>query len=117
MSDLISSYELKRNAAFRGSRILAAVDTVAALYVSFRQWRGRRRTHKALADLNDRQLHDIGLERDDAVFEPVAWWRPRRMTYRALAELADADARHLSEAGRLMRREAMQHLEKTGDRR
>jgi hypothetical protein len=44
------------------------------------------------------------------------------MTYRALAELADADARHLSDAGRRMRREALQHLErarksaKTGDR-
>jgi hypothetical protein len=57
MSKLTSSYDLKNNAAFADSHIvIAVVEALAAFYVSFTQWRGRRRTQKALAELDDRQL-------------------------------------------------------------
>jgi uncharacterized protein YjiS (DUF1127 family) len=123
MSKNALSFDLQKNAAFRDSHIVISfVEALAAFYVSFRQWRGRRRTRKALAELDERQLHDIGLTRGEIHFPPVAWWRPRTMAYRALAELDDADTRHLSDPGRRVRQEALQRLKssdraKTGDRR
>jgi len=44
--------------------VLRAIDALLALYASFKKWRNRRRTLLALGDLDDRQLHDIGLTRD-----------------------------------------------------
>ena len=123
MSKNALSFDLQKNAAFRDSHIVISfVEALAAFYVSFRQWRGRRWTRKALAELDERQLHDIGLTRGEIHFPPVAWWRPRTMAYRALAELDDADTRHLSDTGRRVRQEALQRLKssdraKTGDRR
>ena len=35
-----------------------------ALHALFKNWRTRRRMLRALADLNDRELRDIGLTRD-----------------------------------------------------
>jgi uncharacterized protein YjiS (DUF1127 family) len=123
MSKNALSFDLQKNAAFRDSHIvISVVEALAAFYVSFRRWRGRRRTRKALAELDERQLHDIGLTRGDIHFPPAAWWRPRTMTYRALAELEDADTRHLSDTGRRVQQEVLQHRgssyrAKTGDRR
>ncbi|HTM74991.1 MAG TPA: DUF1127 domain-containing protein [Pseudolabrys sp.] len=111
MSKNALSFDLQKNAPFRDSHIvISVVEALAAFYVSFRQWRGRRRTLKALAELDERQLHDIGLTRGEVHFPPVAWWLPRTMTYRALAELDDADARHLSDTGRRVQRETFQYL-------
>ena len=45
--------------------VLLAIDALLALHASFEKWRHRRRTLQALADLDDRQLRDIGLARDD----------------------------------------------------
>jgi uncharacterized protein YjiS (DUF1127 family) len=111
MSKKALSSDLQKNTEFRdGHIVISVVEALAAFYVSFRQWRGRRRTLKALAELDERQLHDIGLTRGEIHFVPVTWWRPRTITYRALAELDDADARHLSDTGRRVRREALQYL-------
>jgi hypothetical protein len=60
--------------------VLLAIDALLALHTSFKKWRSRRRTLRALADLDDRQLRDIGLSRDEA-----SPGRPK--SYRALAEL------------------------------
>lgn len=40
--------------------------------VSFIRWCNRRRTLRALADLDDRQLRDIGLTRDDRQYHALA---------------------------------------------
>jgi len=53
--------------------VLAAIDALLALHASFKSWRNRRRTLRALADLDDRQLRDIGLTRDDSdSYRPLA---------------------------------------------
>jgi uncharacterized protein YjiS (DUF1127 family) len=44
--------------------VLLAVDAVLALHASLKKWRKRRKTLRALDDLDDRQLRDIGLTRD-----------------------------------------------------
>jgi hypothetical protein len=44
--------------------VLLAIDALLALHASFKKWRSRRRTLQALADLDARQLRDIGLTRD-----------------------------------------------------
>jgi uncharacterized protein YjiS (DUF1127 family) len=59
--------------------VLLAVDVLVALHASFREWRNHRRTLRALADVDEHQLHDIGLTREE-----VMSGHPR---YRALAEL------------------------------
>ena len=61
--------------------ILAAIDALLALHASFKKWRNRRETLRVLADLDDRQLRDIGLTRDDSD------------SYRPLAGVDDAIAR------------------------
>jgi uncharacterized protein YjiS (DUF1127 family) len=58
--------------------VLLAIDALLALHTSFKKWRNRRRTLQALADLDDRQLRDIGLTRDD---------------YKSYCALGDDDAR------------------------
>jgi uncharacterized protein YjiS (DUF1127 family) len=103
MSKLISSYDLKNNTAFRDSYIvIAIVEALAGLYVSFKQWRGRRRTLKALAELNEHQLLDIGLTPGDA----VSWRQAPDKRPRALAAIDDSDLTCLSDVGRRMRRQA-----------
>lgn len=39
---------------------------------SFNKWRKRRKTLKVLADLDDRQLRDIGLTREDTQYHALA---------------------------------------------
>jgi len=71
----------------RGSRIiLLAVDGLVALHASLKEWRNRRRTLRALDELDEHQLRDIGLTRDEAsAGYPTG--------YRALAELDEARPR------------------------
>jgi len=82
---------------------LMAIDGLLALYAKFKAkfqtWRSRRRTLKALAGLNDRQLRDIGLSRGDMLFKdsPTLW--RRHESYRALAELDESQLSNLSEQG------------------
>jgi len=49
-----------------GHIILLAVDWLVALHASLRQWRNHRRTLRALAELDEHQLRDIGLTREEA---------------------------------------------------
>jgi uncharacterized protein YjiS (DUF1127 family) len=91
--------------------VLRAIDGLLALHASFKAkfttryttryktWRGRRRTLKALADLDERQLRDIGLSREDTLSAGSARWAHRHASYRALAELDASELCHLSEHG------------------
>ena len=63
-----------------GHLVLLAVDGLVALQASFKKWRNHRRTLRALADLDEHQLRDIGLTREEAFLG-------RQSNYRALAEL------------------------------
>jgi uncharacterized protein YjiS (DUF1127 family) len=61
-----SSYDRSSSILLRDDHIvLLAIDALLALHTSFKKWRNRRRTLQALAELDDRQLRDIGLERGD----------------------------------------------------
>ena len=44
--------------------VLLAIDGLLALHAAFKKWRQRRTTLRAIADLDERQLRDIGLTRD-----------------------------------------------------
>jgi uncharacterized protein YjiS (DUF1127 family) len=56
----------KEPAPLRNSHIvLYAVDALVTLHASFTKWRNHRITLRALADLNEDQLRDIGLTRDE----------------------------------------------------
>ena len=54
--------------------LLLVVDAIVAVHSAFGRWLSRRRTRRALANLDDHQLRDIGLTRGAAGVEPVAWW-------------------------------------------
>ena len=69
------------------------LDGLLALHAAFKRWRSRRRTFRALADLDEEQLRDVGLTRG------------RHKSYLALAELDDTQLCHLSECGLRTRRE------------
>jgi hypothetical protein len=62
-----AKYEnLKRPAAYTlrdDHLVLLTIDRLLALHAAFRRWRKRRKTLRALADLDERQLRDIGLTR------------------------------------------------------
>jgi len=61
------SYRLPREtAALRDSHIvLYAVEALVTLHASFKKWRNGRLTLRALAHLNEHQLRDIGLAREE----------------------------------------------------
>ena len=64
---------LKRPPILRDDHlVLLTINRLLALHAAFRRWRKRRKTLRALADLDERQLRDIGLTRDDVHFEPLA---------------------------------------------
>lgn len=86
--------------------VLLAIDAFLALHASFKKWRSRRRTLRALADLGERQLRDIGLTRDEALLETIPKLLSRHKSYRALAELDDTQLSNLSELGLQVRHEA-----------
>jgi hypothetical protein len=49
--------------------VLLAIDALLGLHASFKKWRNHQRTLRALAELDERQLRDIGLTRDGASFK------------------------------------------------
>jgi uncharacterized protein YjiS (DUF1127 family) len=65
--------------------VLLAIDHLLVLRTAFKKWRKRRKTLRALADLDERQLRDIGITRDD-------------VRYEALAELEDAHLKRTNKA-------------------
>lgn len=90
----ISAYLLKDD-----HLVLLAIDGLLALHARFKAWRARRRTLKALADLDERQLRDIGLSREDMLFAGSVRLPRRYESYRALAELDESELSNLSEHG------------------
>ena len=66
--------------------VLAVIDGLVYLHASFKRWRNRRRTLRALADLDERQLRDIGLTRNDPLFDICFGW-PGHNDYRAFPEI------------------------------
>lgn len=74
-------------------------EPLLVLTASFRQWLRRRRTLRILAKLDERQLRDIGLMRDDVLFASPFKIRSRHKCYRALAGLDDTQLSNLSEHG------------------
>ena len=67
--------------------VLLAIDAVLALHASLKRWRKRRRTLRALADLDERQLRDIGLTGDYPFFEAPPARLGGNKSYRTFAEL------------------------------
>jgi len=51
--------------------VLLTIDALLALHGAFKKWRNRRRTLRALADLDERQLRDIGLVRDENDYRAI----------------------------------------------
>jgi uncharacterized protein YjiS (DUF1127 family) len=83
-----------RSAALRDDHIiLAVIDGLFYLRASFKRWRNRRRTLRALADLDERQLRDIGLTRNDALFHVCFRSPGRHNDYRAFPEIDGAATR------------------------
>ena len=79
--------------------VLLAIDTLLSLHRAFNKWRNRRRTLRALADLDERQLRDIGLAREGLGYHSK---------YRALAELDDTSTLDLKDRGVPVRRKPRQ---------
>jgi uncharacterized protein YjiS (DUF1127 family) len=69
--------------------ILLAIDGLLALHALFKKWRSRRRTLKELANLDERELRDIGLTRDEAFSKTPFELLGRNTTYWTLADLDD----------------------------
>lgn len=67
--------------------VLLAIDALLALHASLKRWRKRRRTLRALADLDERQLRDIGLTRHGPFFEAPPARLGGHKSYRTFAEL------------------------------
>jgi uncharacterized protein YjiS (DUF1127 family) len=63
--------------------VLVAIDRLLALYAALQKWRQHKKTMRALAELDERQLRDIGVTRDQT-------------HYHALAELGDARSQHIN---------------------
>jgi uncharacterized protein YjiS (DUF1127 family) len=59
-----------------------AIDRLLALHAALQKWRQHKKTMRALAELDERQLRDIGLTRNQT-------------HYHALAELGDARSQHI----------------------
>ena len=82
--------------------VLWLIDCLLSLRRHFIEWRNRRQTFRALDDLDEEQLRDIGLTRDRSEFNILGGHK----SYRALAELDETQLCHLSERGLQVRREA-----------
>jgi uncharacterized protein YjiS (DUF1127 family) len=86
--------------------ILLAIDALLAAYAAVRRWLQGRQTRRALADLDEHLLCDIGVSRAEAWRESRRWWPGRDLNRRALADLDDSQLSNLSDIGRHVRREA-----------
>ena len=86
--------------------LFLVVEAIGTMHGAFRRWKDRRRARRALAELDDQQLHDIGLERGDIVFVSSTWTSPLERSYRALARLDDSQVGNLSVMGRKLRKAA-----------
>ena len=86
--------------------VLLAIDALLALRTSFKKWRNHRRTLHALAELDERQLRDIGFTRGEALSEGPFKLLSHQRSFRALAELDETQLSSLSERGLQVRREA-----------
>jgi uncharacterized protein YjiS (DUF1127 family) len=86
--------------------VLLAINALVALHLLFRKWRSRRRTLRALAELDERQLRDIGLTREDVFYGAATWSSGASQCYRALAELDESQLSNLSEYGLKVRRDS-----------
>jgi uncharacterized protein YjiS (DUF1127 family) len=51
--------------------VLSAIDVLVTLHASFKKWRNHRLTLRALDDLDERQLHDIGVTRDGGEYRTL----------------------------------------------
>ena len=51
--------------------VLYVVDALVRLNASVKKWRTRRLTLRALSDLDEHQLRDIGLARDETGYRPL----------------------------------------------
>jgi uncharacterized protein DUF1127 len=80
-----------RSAALRDDHIiLALIDGLFYLQASFKRWRNHRRTRRALAELDETQLRDIGLTRDDPLFDSSFRWPSHR---RGCSQFAEGDTK------------------------
>ena len=70
--------------------ILAVIDGLFYLHASFRRWRNHRRTLRALAGLDEAQLRDIGLTRDDPMFDSSFRWPSHR---KSCVQFTDGDTK------------------------
>lgn len=86
--------------------VLLAIEALLALHASFKKWRKHRRGLRALADLDERQLCDIGFTRDKALSETPFKLLGHQRSCRAPAELDEAQLSNLNERGLQVRREA-----------
>jgi hypothetical protein len=77
---------INRRAPLRDDHIILwLIDHLLSLHGHFVAWRNRRQTFRALDDLDERQLRDIGLTRDLSEFNILGGHK----SYRALAVLDD----------------------------
>ena len=86
--------------------VLLAIDGMLAMHAALGRWLDRRRTRRALADLDTHLLRDIGVTRAEALHESRRWWPSRDKSRRALAALDDSQLSNLSEFGCQVRRDA-----------
>ena len=55
--------------------VLLAIDGLLALHAAMKRYFSQRRTRKILSALDDRQLRDIGLTRDEVLCQDSrGWW-------------------------------------------
>ena len=73
--------------------VLWALEGLLAFHAALKRWRSRQRTFRALGELDEEQLRDVGL------------MRGHHKSYQALAELDETQLCHLSERGLRTRRE------------
>src|SRR6516164_7976395 len=90
----------------QGNHVLfLVVDAVVAVHSAFRRWLSRRRTQRALANLDDHQLRDIGLTRGAAAGAPVACGGQGKKGSRPIDKLGDKNPNGLRGVGRKTRKE------------
>jgi uncharacterized protein YjiS (DUF1127 family) len=85
--------------------LFLVMDAGLAAYAAVRRGLESWRSRQALAELDERQLRDIGVTRAQALHESRRWLPGHDRSRRALAELGDSQLCNLSESGLRIRRE------------